>query len=98
MLGSFSRAQQEHHHHLPDRLLALEFEPDVIFLLSDGASKEMNAAELKKISRLNRRGTHIHCVEFGTSPPSKLVPNFLMKLAAQNQGTHSFHNVKSLGQ
>jgi len=84
--------------HVPALELALEFEPDVIFLLTDGASKELKAAELKQIARLNRRGTHIHCIEFGTSPPPKSVPNFLMKLAAQNQGTYSFHNVKSLDQ
>lgn len=84
--------------HMPALQLALKFDPDVIFLLTDGASKELNAAELKQITRLNRRGTHIHCIEFGTSPPPKSVPNFLMKLASQNQGTHSFHNVKSLDQ
>lgn len=34
--------------HLPALELALKFEPDVIFLLTDGASKALNSAELNK--------------------------------------------------
>ncbi|RLS40490.1 MAG: hypothetical protein DWH81_07090 [Planctomycetota bacterium] len=86
--------------HLPALELALKFEPDVIFLLTDGASKALNSAELKQIARVNRRGTHIHCIEFGTSPPPSgegalAAPNFLMKLASQNQGKYTYRNVKT---
>ena len=86
--------------HLPALELALKFEPDVIFLLTDGASKALNSAELKQIARVNRRGTHIHCIEFGTSPPPSgegalAAPNFLMRLASQNQGKSTYRNVKT---
>lgn len=87
--------------HMPALELALGLNPDVIFLLTDGASKALNAAELKQIQRLNRRGTHIHCIEFGTSLPASgegalAPPNFLEKLSSQNQGKYTYRNVKTL--
>ncbi len=88
--------------HLPALIKALEYNPDVIFLLTDGASTPLKTSELASIKSLNRRGTRIHCIEFGTSPiqtseESKAAPNFLMKLASQNNGKHLYKNVKSLG-
>lgn len=89
--------------HLPALKLALKLDPDVIFFLTDGASKALTPLDLKEIRKDNRRGTHIHCIEFGTSPPPSgegalAAPNFLMKLASQNQGKYTYRNVKTLDQ
>ena len=87
--------------HLLAVVEALKFNPDVIFLLTDGAS-DMTKADLDSIKARNRNGTRIHCVEFGkgamaVSTDGQPVPNFLMKLAAQNSGKYTYRNVTEFG-
>ncbi len=86
-------------HHLPAILEALKFNPDVLFLLTDGAAESvLEARDLDMIQRYNRGGTIIHCIEFGTGDRSPLVPeaNFLMKLSRQNQGRYVFRNTSTV--
>ena len=88
--------------HHPALIEALKYNPDVIFLLTDGAMSEMSKAELDSVKSRNRQGTRIHCIEFGASPQpltadGQPVSNFLVKLATQNGGKYSYRNVKQLG-
>jgi len=89
--------------HLPAIQEALKFNPDVIFLLTDGAMSELSKSELESIKSRNRQGTRIHCIEFGNTAPAissdgQPVPNFLMKLASQNSGKYTYRNVRELGE
>lgn len=83
--------------HLPAILEALRGNPDVIYLLTDGAAETaLKAAELDQIKRRNRGGTRIHCIEFGRSsrPAIEGEANFLRRLAKQSQGQYVYRNVK----
>ncbi len=87
--------------HMPAILEALIYNPDVIFLLTDAAEPPLSRADLDSLKSRNRQGTRIHCIEFGTGPQTlaadgQPVPNFLMKLAAQNSGKYTYRNVKTL--
>ena len=89
--------------HMPALLTALKYNPDVIFLLTDGAEPALSRADLESLKARNRQGTRIHCIEFGTGPQTvaadgQPVPNFLMKLAAQNSGKYTYRNVKTLAE
>lgn len=82
--------------HRPALLKALEGNPDVIYLLTDGAAESaLSAAELKEVRQRNRSGTRIHCIEFGrgTTPLLDGEANFLRQLAKQNQGQYVYRNV-----
>lgn len=84
-------------HHLPALNKALEGNPDVIYLLTDGAAETaLTGYELNQIKKRNRSGTHIHCIEFGrtTRPALDGAGNFLRELAKQNQGQYVYRNVK----
>lgn len=87
--------------HMPAIQEALKYNPDVIFMLTDGAEPALSRSELDSIKARNRLGTRIHCIEFGTGEPATTasgqpVSNFLMKLAEQNSGKYTYRNVKSL--
>lgn len=85
-------------HHLPAINKALEGNPDVIYLLTDGAAETALAGyELNQIKKRNRSGTHIHCIEFGRTAKPVLdgERNFLKKLSEQNQGQYVYHNIRS---
>ncbi len=89
--------------HMPAILEALKYNPDVIFLLTDGAEPPLSRADLESLKTRNRLGTRIHCIEFGIGPQATTadgqpVPNFLMKLAAMNGGQYTYRNVKTLGE
>jgi hypothetical protein len=80
--------------HLRPLSLALQLNPDVIFFLTDAADPPLTAAELERVRRLNK-GTVIHTIEFGPGPfPGG--DNFLMKLARQNDGQHTYVDVTRL--
>ncbi len=81
--------------HLPALLQGLAMKPDVLFFLSD-AGTGLSAAEVDQVRKANRHGTHIHCIEFGIGNASR-VENFLSRLAAQNNGTHSYRDISKLG-
>lgn len=89
--------------HMPAIQEALKYNPDVIFMLTDGAEPALSKTDLDSLKSRNRQGTRIHCIEFGTGEPpttaaGQPVSNFLMKLAAQNSGKYTYRNVKSLGE
>ncbi|WP_010586468.1 VWA domain-containing protein [Schlesneria paludicola] len=81
-----------------DRLLAithaLGFDPEILFVLTDVDAPELNAQDLSKIRRSNKRQAEIHAVEFGLGPDLSR-DSFLKKLARQNRGTHRYVDLKS---
>ncbi|WP_437226151.1 hypothetical protein SH661x_004435 [Planctomicrobium sp. SH661] len=84
--------------HLPAILEALNFKPDVIFLLTDGSAESaLDMRDLEQIRQHNRQGTHIHCIEFGRGEQSYLgdAGNFLKVLAKQNDGQYVYRNLKA---
>jgi len=84
--------------HLPAIQEALNDKPDVIFLLSDGASESaLDRKDLESIRQQNRHGTHIHCIEFGRGEKSPRGDpgNFLRILSQENQGQYVYRNLKA---
>jgi hypothetical protein len=81
--------------HMPALAAALKYEPDVIFFLTDGTEPSLSALELAEIKRRNSNGAHIHCIEFGEGPESKVnrTGNFLVKIAEANQGQYVYRDV-----
>ena len=88
--------------HLPALLKALEFNPDVIFLLTDGAAESsLSASELAEIKRRNGGQARIHCIEFGRGRRIRATDgtdpgNFLIRLASDNGGKYVYRDVASL--
>ncbi|HUS38615.1 MAG TPA: hypothetical protein VMX74_04155 [Pirellulales bacterium] len=81
--------------HYPALITAINMSPDVIFFLTDGEDPSLTGNELTKIAERNR-GSAIHVIQFGTSPPSR--ENWLKKLARQNAGQYQFFNVRRLSE
>lgn len=82
--------------HMPALIKALSYNPDVVFLLTDGAADTaLTNAELRELQQRNRHGARIHCIEFGRGPTSSLGTsgNFLRQLAQQHQGQYTYRNV-----
>jgi len=87
--------------HLPALLEALKMSPDVVFLLTDGATPGLTAADMAEIDRKNRSGARIHCIEFGEGPQltdaaGRDPGNFLRKLAADHAGQYRYRDMKQL--
>ena len=68
---------------------ALYLEPDVIFLLTDGGDPVLSNGQLKRIRKLARGRTAIHCIQFGFGPLQSN-DTFLHRLAAQNGGGYGY--------
>jgi hypothetical protein len=84
--------------HMPALRAAFEFQPDVVFFLTD--AEELQPGEVDEVTRVLNRGgrTVVHCVKFGEGPD--LVPeelNFLRILARRNNGSYTYRNVEQLG-
>lgn len=82
--------------HMPAIQKALQFNPDVVFLLTDGAAESaLSRAEIDQIRRQNRRGARIHCIEFGRGARNELRDegNFLIRLAKLNGGKYTYRDV-----
>jgi Ca-activated chloride channel family protein len=74
--------------------LALSFNPEVMFVLTDSGDPKLQPRELDDIQRRNAGKTHIHCIEFGIGPElAGDNGNFLKKLAARNGGTYRYVDV-----
>jgi len=80
--------------HLEALELALGMHPDVIFFLTDADEPHLTPGELDRIRRWNR-GSAIHAVEFGYGP-SRGESNFLVRVAEQNGGTHTYVDLANL--
>jgi hypothetical protein len=82
--------------HMEALRMAIAMAPDVIFFLTDAADPQLTAAELARVRRLNERaGATIHAIEFGAGPFSGR-RNFLVALAEQNRGQHTYVDVTQL--
>jgi hypothetical protein len=94
LAGQFIRAVQPDlgTRHLPALLLALSFNPEVIFFLTDAGEPVLDAADLDRIKRQNGGRTQIHTIEFGKGGNLK-VDNFLKRLARENSGGHAYRDV-----
>lgn len=80
--------------HMAALRAALRLGPDVIFFLTDAADPQLSPGELRELGRLNK-GTVINAIEFGSGPfPGG--DNFLMKLARQSDGQHTYVDVTGL--
>lgn len=79
--------------HFPALERALEFQPDVIFFLTDAKHPQLSSADLNEVRVLNGGKAKIHCIEFGEGFPVK-EGNSLDKLARQNRGTYRYYNVR----
>jgi hypothetical protein len=62
---------------------ALELQPDIIYLLTDGA---FNPAAVEEVTKLNTRGVAIHTFCFGDTSGESL----LKSIAHKNNGTYKF--------
>ncbi|WP_437190934.1 vWA domain-containing protein [Planctomicrobium sp. SH527] len=85
--------------HLPAILEGLKFNPDAMFLLTDGAAESaLDKRDLEQVQRHNRSGTHIHCIEFGRGEKSPLAEsaNFLLELSRENQGRYVYRNTRNV--
>ena len=72
--------------------LALSYDPDVIYLLTDADAPELSAKDLFELKRANKRKALIHVVEFGIG--ADLSPDtFLKKLASQKAGFLGYHDL-----
>jgi hypothetical protein len=81
--------------HMKALRLALGMAPDVIFFLTDADDPQLTSQELAEIRRLNKAGTTINTIEFGSqSAPAGV--NFLMRLADENGGKHVYVDVTRL--
>ncbi len=77
---------------------ALRTNPDVIFFLTDAQDPALTADQLKDIRQRNNGGARIHCIEFGRTVnlagTPGIPPNFLQKLAEQNDGQYQYRDVR----
>ncbi len=76
-------------------LMALGMRPDVIFFLTDADEPQMTAGQLASIAR-KAAGITIHTIEFGYGPQQD-ANNFLVRLARQNGGKHTYIDISRLG-
>ena len=75
---------------------ALSLNPDVIVLLTDGGSPELNESQVERLRR-SAGGAQIHCVQFGQGP-LQTKSNFMKQLAARNLGTYRYIDVNEWNQ
>jgi hypothetical protein len=80
--------------HLQALKLALRFQPDVIYFLTDADQPPLTDKQLGEIRRNNGAAT-IHVIEFKSGPDSGK-RNFLRQLADDNRGQYKHVNVDSL--
>lgn len=87
--------------HVDALKVALQMQPDVIFLYTDAQDPQLSDEELARIRALNGSAV-IHAIEFGHGQqPGSLPPesarqaggNFLVRLAAQNGGEYRYVDV-----
>lgn len=75
--------------------MALELDPDVIILLTDGDTPELNDGQIQDLVRVSKGRATIHCIQFGLSaeePPG----SFMRKLAGRTSGSYRYINVNQL--
>jgi hypothetical protein len=80
--------------HVAALRLAVQLAPDVIFFLTDAEDPRLTARQLEDLRRLNK-GSVIHTIEFGVGP-LRDGDNFLMRLARQNDGQHTYVDITQM--
>ena len=81
--------------HVKPLEIALRMKPDVIFLLTDGETKDdLTSSELRSLRRLNDGRARINVIQFCYRPRSG---GALVQLAEENGGQHVFYNIRQLG-
>ena len=71
---------------------ALNLEPDVIFLLTDGGAPELNAVDLRSLHKRTGNRVSVHCIQFGFGPLQD-DNAFMRRLAVQNRGAFGYVNM-----
>ena len=71
---------------------ALNLEPDVIFLLTDGGAPELNAVDLRSLRKRVGNRASVHCIQFGFGPLQD-DNAFMRRLAVQNRGAFGYVNM-----
>jgi hypothetical protein len=74
--------------------LAIRYQPDVIFFLTDAAVPRLDANQLSTIRR-RASGITINAIEFGRGPKQS-GDNFLNRLARQNGGQYCYRDIIKL--
>lgn len=85
--------------HLNALEMALGFNADVIFFLTDADVPGISLRELEEIGRRNENGARIHCIEFGEGPNTPLPGeprNFLQQLSDESGGEYKYIDVTGL--
>lgn len=80
-----------HYHGL---MAAASFRPDIVVLLTDGGSPELNSGELQDIMRVAPDKCQFHCLQFGAGAlqqPSR----FMTSLADQTGGSYRYIDVRT---
>ncbi len=70
-------------------MAALQLEPDVIYLLTDGGDPALNAGEIAQLAKLAGGRTSIHCIHFGRGPLQD-EEHFLRRLASSLEGEYGY--------
>jgi hypothetical protein len=78
--------------HLMALTAALSFDPDVVFLLTDGGDPRLTKAHLTQVRRRAGARTTIHCIQFGFGPLQDDNP-FMERLARENGGSYRYVDV-----
>lgn len=75
--------------HLAAAVQALNYNPDVIFFVSDGGEPILRDSDLAQISKRNKGRTRINTIELGSGAALPKEGNFLKKLATENSGEYA---------
>lgn len=81
--------------HLMALTAALSFDPDVVFLLTDGGDPRLTNAHLARVRKRARPKTTIHCIQFGFGSLQDDNP-FMERLARENGGSYQYVDVSEL--
>jgi hypothetical protein len=75
-------------------VMAVKLSPSVIFWLTDADDPKLGPAKQERINRM-AAGITIHAIEFGSGQQSD-ADNFLVKIARENGGKHTYIDVSKL--
>lgn len=79
--------------HFYGLLSGLDFQPDVLVLLTDGGSPDLTPSERSRLNRMARTAkAEVHCIQFGIGPLQQQT-NFMKTLARENNGSYRYIDV-----
>lgn len=76
-------------HHVSALEMALDFDADAIFWLTDADEPYLSSTELRQLNRRNHRRVPIHAIEFGYGPALS-ADNFLVRAAKVSGGEYRY--------